>query len=96
MVAHRLRSFRRLLQGGLPFSLHLRGFSLCCSRPLAEAPVLDCQDLRPALPTLSRGTLLISSSDFPLPCGSGRPAHANLAQPFAAYVIYRSLRDGVC
>jgi hypothetical protein len=42
MVAHALRSFRRLLQGGLPFSLRhalaLRP-GLCCSRPPKRTPI---------------------------------------------------------
>ncbi len=44
--ASALRSFRRLLQGGLPFSLHITrllpvlcGYGLCCSHRLAAVPV---------------------------------------------------------
>jgi hypothetical protein len=67
MVAHVLRSYRRLLQGGLPFSLQRaltrRLLSLLLSLSF-ESANLDCQDLRPALPTLSRGTLLYAARTF--------------------------------
>src|SRR4051794_23434097 len=76
------RSIRRLLQGGLPFSLHtyvwLSSLLLSHSEEYAN---LDCQDPRPALPPLSRGTPLYAARTFLYPSrGSGRSALSGLAQ----------------
>ena len=62
------RSNRRLLRGGLPFSLRRpegRRFGLCCSHARG-ARQSGLSTRRIALPRLSPGTHALCSSDFPL------------------------------
>ena len=68
----------------MPFSLHTRvwHWSLLLS-PSEEDANLDCQDPRPALPPLSRGTPLYAARTFLYPRrSSGHPAQSSLAQPW--------------
>ena len=93
------RSFRRLLQGGLPFSLHGAVaswlWSLLLSPPCGGAN-LDCQGPRPALPPLSRGTLLYAARTFLCPLGQRPPGtripcptHLSCIAPEEAFVKSR-------
>ncbi len=83
--ASALRSFRRLLQGGLPFSLHVSvAWSLLLSLPRGSA-CMDCQDPRPALPPLSRGTLLCAARTFLCLSAATTQRTQTLPNPFVVY-----------
>jgi hypothetical protein len=47
---------------------------------------MDCQDLRPALPTLSRGTLLYAARTFLCLAAAAILRRASFAQPDCRYV----------
>jgi hypothetical protein len=65
-ASHRLcRPYRRLLQGGLPFSPASRRLGLCCSRPpRGTGADVDCRRCRQRLPDLTSGTPLCAARTF--------------------------------
>src|SRR5690349_9220514 len=86
MVAHTLRSFRRLLQGGLPFSLRQ-----ACHLPALVSVALALRRERqsglsgPATGPSHAFTWhpALCSSDFPLSCDSDHPAPPILPNPLS-------------
>ena len=88
-VARTPRSYRRLLQGGLPFSLRRHrcrwgGIGHCCSRPLARTPVRTVRTCDRPCPRLH-----VAPCSAQLGLSSAlrqRPScDANLAQPVCRY-----------
>jgi hypothetical protein len=89
MVAHAPRSFRRLLQGGLPFSLRrtlARRPGLCCSRPPKRAPLWTVRTYDRPFPRFH-----VAPCSVQLGLSSvlrQRPScAANLAQPFVVILL---------
>src|SRR5262245_12467357 len=96
MVTHALRSFRRLLQGGLPFSLRrtlARRYGLCCSRSPKRAPIWTVRTYDRPFPRFR-----VAPCSVQLGLSSvlrQRPScAANLAQPFV--VVMTAVMHGSC